>query len=93
MRVVRFMPFFAGNGVFEIVDEGERIAFDRPLTTLVFAGIALTALAIGAIVVHGVTHDHHNAGPVCPSVGADERTSVSNSASLSFRPNSFLRAV
>lgn len=49
-RVVRFMPFFAGNGMLEIVDEGERIAFDRPLTTLIFAGYALTALLVGAVV-------------------------------------------
>lgn len=49
-RVVRFMPFFAGNGMLEIVDEGERIAFDRPLTTLIFAGYALAALAVGAAV-------------------------------------------
>lgn len=49
-RIVRFMPFFAGNGMLEIVDEGERIAFDRPLTTMIFAGYALAALAIGAVV-------------------------------------------
>jgi len=51
-RVVRLMPFFAGNGMLEIVDEGERIAFDRPVTALVFSGYALAALAIGAVVVH-----------------------------------------
>ena len=50
-RVVRFMPFFAGNGMLDIVDEGERIAFDRPLTTLIFAGYAIAALAIGALTI------------------------------------------
>ena len=49
-RVVRLMPFFAGNGMLEIVDEGERIAYDRPITALIFAGYALASLAIGAAV-------------------------------------------
>jgi len=51
-RVVRLMPFFAGNGMLDIVDEGERIAFDRPTTTLIFAAYALVALFIGAVAVH-----------------------------------------
>lgn len=51
-RVVRFLPFFAGNGMLEIVDEGERIAFDRPVTTLIFAGYAAASLLIGTVVVH-----------------------------------------
>jgi len=51
-RVVRFMPFFAGNGMLEIVDNGERIAFHRPATTLIFAAYAMAALLIGSIVVH-----------------------------------------
>ncbi|MCP3936646.1 MAG: hypothetical protein GY708_14870 [Actinomycetia bacterium] len=50
-RVVRFMPFFAGNGMLEIVDDAERIAFDRPLTTLIFGAYALVALVIGLAVV------------------------------------------
>lgn len=49
-RVVRLMPFFAGNGMLNIVDESERIAFDRPVTTLIFAAYAITALTIGAAV-------------------------------------------
>lgn len=48
-RLVRFMPFFAGNGMLDIVDEGERMAFDRPTTTLIFAAYAIAALAIGAL--------------------------------------------
>lgn len=51
-RVVRLMPFVAGNGMLEIVDEGERIAFDRPLTTVVFASYAFVSLLIGLVVVH-----------------------------------------
>lgn len=51
-RVVRFMPFFAGNGMLEIIEEGERIAFDRPITALVFAAYAAAALMAGAVVVH-----------------------------------------
>lgn len=50
-RVVRFMPFFAGNGMLEIVDS-ERIAFDRPITAAIFAGYATAALVVGAVVVH-----------------------------------------
>lgn len=50
-RLVRLMPFFAGNGMLEIVDEGERIAFDRPITALVFAAYATAALVVGMIVV------------------------------------------
>ena len=46
-RVVRLMPFFAGNGMLEIVEEGERIAFDRPLTSVIFATYAIGALLIG----------------------------------------------
>lgn len=49
-RVVRFMPFFAGNGMLEIVDEGGAVAFDRPITALIFAAYALTALVIGTVV-------------------------------------------
>ena len=49
-RVVRLMPFFAGNGMLEIVEEGERIAFDRPLTTVIFATYAIGALLIGLAV-------------------------------------------
>lgn len=49
-RVVRLMPFFAGNGMLDIVEEGERIAFDRPATTLIFAAYAIAALTIGAAV-------------------------------------------
>lgn len=48
-RVVRFMPFFAGNGMLDIVDEGERIAFERPATTLILAAYAIAALTIGAL--------------------------------------------
>jgi hypothetical protein len=48
-RVVRFMPFFAGRGMLDIADEGERIAFDRPATTLIFAAYAIAALTIGAL--------------------------------------------
>lgn len=51
-RVVRFMPFVAGNGMLEIVDDGERIAFDRPITTVIFGGYALAALLVGLVVVH-----------------------------------------
>lgn len=51
-RLVRLMPFVAGNGMLEIVDEGERIAFDRPITALIFAGYAAAALVAGMIVVH-----------------------------------------
>lgn len=50
-RVVRFMPFFAGNGMLEIVDEGERIAFDRPITALVFGAYAVASLLAGMVVV------------------------------------------
>lgn len=49
-RVVRFMPFVAGNGMLDIADEGEAVAFDRPLTAVTFAAYALTALAVGAAV-------------------------------------------
>jgi ABC-2 type transport system permease protein len=48
-RVVRLMPFFAGNGMLDMVNEGERIAFDRPATTLIFAAYAIAALSIGAL--------------------------------------------
>ena len=48
-QVVRFMPFVAGNGMLEIVDEGEPIAFDRPITALIFAAYAIAALSIGAV--------------------------------------------
>jgi hypothetical protein len=44
------MPFFAGNGMLEIVEEGERVAFDRPLTTVIFATYAIGALLIGLAV-------------------------------------------
>ena len=49
-RVVRFMPFFAGNGMLDIADEGEAIAFDRPITALIFAGYAIGALLVGLTV-------------------------------------------
>lgn len=49
--VVRLMPFVAGNGMLGFIDEGERLAFDRPTTTLIFAAYAIAALAIGALVV------------------------------------------
>lgn len=49
-RVVRFMPFFAGNGMLDIADEGEAIAFDRPITALIFAGYAIGALLVGLAV-------------------------------------------
>lgn len=49
-RVVRLMPFVAGNGMLEMVDEGERIAFDRPATTLVFASYAVVSLLVGVVV-------------------------------------------
>lgn len=48
-RVIRFMPFFAGNGMLELVD-GEQIAFSRPLTTLIFASYGFAFLVIGAAV-------------------------------------------
>lgn len=51
-RVVRFMPFFAGNGMLEIVDDGERIAYDRPTSTLIFAAYAAMALLAGLAVTH-----------------------------------------
>ena len=51
-QVVRFMPFVAGNGMLEIVDEGEPIAFDRPITALIFASYAAAALLIGTAAVH-----------------------------------------
>ena len=49
-RIVRLMPFVAGNGMLEIVDEGEQIAYERPVTTLIFAGYVLAALIIGTII-------------------------------------------
>ena len=49
-RVARFMPFVAGNGMLQFVDDGERIAFDRPITALIFAGYAFAALAVGTAV-------------------------------------------
>lgn len=49
-RIVRFMPFVAGNGMLDIADEGEAIAFDRPVTTLIFAGYAIGALLVGLAV-------------------------------------------
>ncbi len=51
-RYVRFLPFFAGNGMLAIADEGETIAYDRPISALIFAGYALAALVIGIVVVH-----------------------------------------
>ncbi len=51
-RVVRFMPFVAGNGMLEIVDDGERIALDRPATTLIFAAYAVVALLAGWVVTN-----------------------------------------
>jgi hypothetical protein len=35
-----------------IVDEGELVAFSRPVNALIFGGYALAALVIGAAVVH-----------------------------------------
>jgi uncharacterized membrane protein YiaA len=49
-RVVRFMPFVAGNGMLDIASEGEAIAFERPITALIFAGYAVAALLLGAVV-------------------------------------------
>jgi len=49
-RVVRFMPFFAGNGMLAMSDDGGPTAFDRPTTTLIFAGYALGALLVGALI-------------------------------------------
>jgi len=49
-RVVRLMPFVAGNGMLDIADQGDQIAYDRPITTLIFAGYALTALVIGTVI-------------------------------------------
>ncbi len=49
-RVVRFMPFVAGNGMLDIAPEGEAIAFDRPITALIFAGYTAAALLLGAAV-------------------------------------------
>lgn len=46
------MPFFAGNGMLEIVDAGEQIAYDRPTTTLIFAAYAAAALLAGLAVTH-----------------------------------------
>ncbi len=51
-RVVRFMPFVAGNGMLDIAPEGEVVAFDRPTTALIFAGYALAALVLGAAVTN-----------------------------------------
>ncbi len=49
-RVVRFMPFFAGNGMLDIAGEGEAMAYDRPVTALIFAGYAIGALLVGLAV-------------------------------------------
>ncbi len=49
-RVVRFMPFFAGNGMLDIADESGAVPFDRPITTLIFAGYAIGALLVGLAV-------------------------------------------
>lgn len=51
-RVLRFMPFVAGNGMLDIAPEGEEIAFTRPTTALIFAAYALGALALGAVVAN-----------------------------------------
>ncbi len=51
-RIVRFMPFVAGNGMLEIVDDGEIITFDRPTTALIFGAYATVALVVGTVVVH-----------------------------------------
>jgi hypothetical protein len=51
-RVVRFMPFVAGNGMLDIAPDGEAIAFDRPITTLIFAGYTGAALLLGAAVTN-----------------------------------------
>ena len=49
-RVVRFMPFFAGNGMLDMADDGGATPFDRPITALIFAGYAIGALLIGLAV-------------------------------------------
>ncbi len=51
-RYVRFLPFYAGNGMLALADEGDPATFDRPVTALVFAGYAVVALLAGSIVVH-----------------------------------------
>jgi hypothetical protein len=51
-RYARFLPYVAGNGMLGIVDEGELVAFSRPVNALIFGGYALAALVIGAAVVH-----------------------------------------
>lgn len=51
-RVVRFMPFVAGNGMLDIAPEGEEIAFARPTTALIFAAYAVGALLLGAAVTN-----------------------------------------
>ena len=50
-RVVRFMPFFAGNGMRRIADEGEVQAFDPPTSALIFGTYAVAALLIGLVAV------------------------------------------
>ena len=44
------MPFFAGNGMLEIADDAGPVAFDRPVTAIIFAGYALAALFVGAVI-------------------------------------------
>ena len=51
-RVVRLLPFFAGNGMLQIADDGEQIAYGRPITALIFASYSVAALLIGTIAVH-----------------------------------------
>lgn len=51
-RVVRFMPFVAGNGMLGIANEAEQVAFERPITALVFGAYAAASLLIGLVVVH-----------------------------------------
>ncbi len=48
--VARYLPFVAGNGMLGFAPEGEAIAFDRPITALIFAGYTAAALLLGAAV-------------------------------------------
>jgi len=49
-RIVRLMPFTAGNAMLDITNEEGLVVFDRPITALIFAGYALSALLIGALI-------------------------------------------
>ncbi len=50
-RLVRFLPFVAGNVMIGITGEGEATPFERPVTALIFAGYAAAALLLGMVVV------------------------------------------